>query len=279
VNQDQKLSGKRALITGAGTGIGRETALEFARQGAEVVVHYSHSDAGALAVVEEIRALNRRAVPLQADFAHPEEVLALGREAIKTFGGIDCLVNNAGISFTKPFLEVTSEQLDLLFHVNFYAQFLLTQQIARQMLDRGGAICNITSIHGLQGASEYALYSATKGAIIAFTRSIAVELAHRQVRVNAIAPGWVTVENYAKAIPNYDPQTESRDAERIIPAARPGKPIDIAKLAAFLCSPDADFIVGQTIAADGGSSALTSLKPDIRTETTARWGAGYVPGI
>jgi NAD(P)-dependent dehydrogenase (short-subunit alcohol dehydrogenase family) len=218
-------------------------------------------------------------VPLKADFAHPDEVLALGQKAIETFGQIDCLVNNAGISFAKPFFEVTPEQLDLLFHVNFYAQFLLTQQIARQMLDRGGAICNITSIHGFQGASDYSLYAATKGAIIAFTRSIAVELAHRRIRVNAIAPGWVTVENYAKAVPDYDPQAESRDAERMIPLGRQGQPIDIAKLVAFLCSSDADFIVGQTIVADGGSSVLTSLKPDFRTETAARWGTGYVPGI
>jgi NAD(P)-dependent dehydrogenase (short-subunit alcohol dehydrogenase family) len=147
------------------------------------------------------------------------------------------------------------------------------------MLDRGGAICNVTSIHGLQGASEYSLYAATKGAIIAYTRSIAVELAHRGIRVNAVAPGWVTVENYAKAIPDYDPNEEARIAAQMIPAARPGKPLDVAKLAAFLCSDDATFIVGQTIASDGGSSILTSLKPDFRTETTARWGAGYVPGI
>ena len=279
MTQDDKLTGKRALVTGAGTGIGREVALEFARQGANVAVHYSHSAAGALAVVEEIQAMKRHAVALPADFANPGDVAALGQKAVEALGGIDCLVNNAGISFAKPFFEIQPEQLDLLFHVNFYAQFLLTQQIARQMLDRGGAVCNITSIHGLQGASEYSLYSATKGAIIAYTRSIAVELAHRKVRVNAIAPGWVTVENYAKAIPNYDPQEESRAAGQMIPAARPGQPIDVARLAAFLCSDDADFIVGQTIAADGGSSVLTSLKPDFRGKTSAHWGIGYVPGI
>ena len=279
MNQDNRLSGKRALVTGAGTGIGREVALELARQGADVVVHYSHSETGAMAVVEEIHAMGRRAALLPADFARPDEVVALSQKAIEFLGGIDCLVNNAGISFAKPFLDVQPEQLDLLFHVNFYAQFLLKQQVARQMLDRGGAVCNITSIHGLQGASEYSLYAATKGAIIAFTRAIAVELAHRGIRVNAIAPGWVTVENYAKAIPNYDPEEESRAAEQLIPAGRPGKPLDIAKLAAFLCSDDAGFIVGQTIAADGGSSVLTSLKPDFRTETAARWGVGYVPGV
>jgi NAD(P)-dependent dehydrogenase (short-subunit alcohol dehydrogenase family) len=279
VTHNNKLTGKRAIVTGAGTGIGREVALELARQGADVVVHYSHSAEGAKTAVEEIQAMGHRAAAISADFARPDEVTALGPKAIEFLGGIDCLVNNAGISFAKSFFEVQADQLDLLFHVNFYAQFLLTQQVARQMLDCGGAVCNITSIHGLQGASEYSLYAATKGAIIAFTRAIAVELAHRGIRVNAIAPGWVTVENYAKAIPNYDPEEESRAAEQMIPAARAGSPLDIAKLAAFLCSDDAAFIVGQTIAADGGSSVLTSLKPDFRTETAARWGIGYVPGI
>jgi NAD(P)-dependent dehydrogenase (short-subunit alcohol dehydrogenase family) len=279
MNHDNRLAGKRALVTGAGTGIGREIALEFARQGADVCLHYSHSGDGALTAVEEIRALGRRAAALPADFAKPDEALALAQRAVEFLGGVDCLVNNAGISFTKPFLEIEPSQLDLLFQVNFFAQFFLTQQIVRQMLDRGGAVCNITSIHGLQGASEYSLYAATKGAIIAYTRSIAVELAHRGVRVNAVAPVWVTVENYAKAIPDYDPNDEARIASQMIPAARPGKPLDVAKLAAFLCSDDAVFIVGQTIAADGGSSILTSLKPDFRTETTARWGAGYVPGV
>jgi len=263
-------------VTGAG--IGREVALELARQGANVVVHYSHSAEGAISAVDEIRALGRRAAAIAADFARPDEVVVLGQKAVEFLGGVDCLVNNAGISFAKPFFEIQRDQLDLLFHVNFYAQFLLTQQVARQMLDGGGAVCNITSIHGLQGASEYSLYAATKGAIIAFTRAIAVELAHRGIRVNAIAPGWVTVENYAKAIPNYDAEEESRAAERVVPAARAGIPLDVAKLAAFLCSDDASFIVGQTIAADGGSSVLTSLKPDFRTETSARWGIGYVPG-
>ena len=279
MTQNNRLSGKRALVTGAGTGIGREVALELARQGADVAVHYSHSAAGAMAVVEEIRAMGRQAAALPADFARPHEVVALGRKAIEALGRVDCLVNNAGISFARPFFDVQPEQLDLLFHVNFYAQFLLTQQIAGQMLDRGGTVCNITSIHGLQGASEYSLYAATKGAIIAFTRAVAVELAHRGIRVNAIAPGWVTVENYAKAIPDYDPEEESRVAGQMIPAARAGRPLDVAKLAAFLCSDDAGFIIGQTIAADGGSSVLTSLKPDFRSETAARWGVGYVPGI
>jgi NAD(P)-dependent dehydrogenase (short-subunit alcohol dehydrogenase family) len=279
MTESGKFSGKKVLVTGSGTGIGRETALEFARQGADVVVHYSHSEQGALTAVAEIETMGRRAAALAADFAQVDRAIGLGERAVEFLGGIDCLVNNAGISFTKPFFEVEPGEFDLLFQVNLRAQFFLTQYVAQRMLERGGCVCNITSVHGIMGASEYALYAATKGAIVAYTRSIAVELAHRGIRVNAIAPGWVTVENYAKAIPGYDPRQEAEDAAKIIPLARAGKPIDIAKLAVFLCSEDADFIVGQTIAADGGSSALLSLKSDFRTPTTAHWGRGYVPNV
>ncbi len=275
-----KLAGKRALVTGAGTGIGREIALEFARQGADVALHYSHSDAGAKSAAAEILAMGRRATALPADFARLDEVAQLGEQALQFLGGIDCLVNNAGITFTRPFPAITPEQFDLLFAVNLRAQFFLTQRVVKDMrARRRGAVCNLSSVHGVQGASEYSLYAATKGAIIAYTRALAVELAHQGIRVNAVAPGWVTVENYARAIPDYDPAQEAQAAERMIPVGRAGKPVDIARLVAFLCSDEAEFIAGQAIVADGGSTALSSLKPDFRTATDARWGAGYVPGV
>jgi NAD(P)-dependent dehydrogenase (short-subunit alcohol dehydrogenase family) len=279
MDAERKLAGKTALVTGAGTGIGREIALEFARQGADVVLHYAHSDAGAKTAVAEIKGLGRQAVAFDADFDSVDEVARLGAAAIAFLGKVDCLVNNAGITFTQPFLEITPAQFDLLFHVNFRAQFLLTQRIVAQMLAHGGgAVCNLTSIHGLQGAPHYSLYAATKGAIIAWTRALAVEFAHQGVRINAIAPGWVTVENYAKAIPDYDPKQEQDAAASAIPAARAGSPRDIARLAAFLCSDDASFIVGQTVVADGGTTALSSLTADFRAHMSARWGIGYVPG-
>ena len=119
-----------------------------------------------------------------------EEAVRLGEQAMAFLGGIDCLVNNAGITFNKPFLEVTPEQFDRLYHVNIRAQFFLTQRVVKDMLTHGGgAICNITSIHGVSGAPEHSVYAGTKGAIIAYTRSLAVELAHKGIRVNAIAPG------------------------------------------------------------------------------------------
>jgi NAD(P)-dependent dehydrogenase (short-subunit alcohol dehydrogenase family) len=223
--------------------------------------------------------MGRKATALQANFDSVDEVVGLGSAAIDFLGGIDCLVNNAGISFNKPFSKVTREQFDVLYHVNIRAQFFLTQRVIAHMLEHGGgAICNITSIHGLQGAPEHALYAGTKGAIIAYTRALAVEVAHKGVRVNAIAPGHVVVDNYYKAIPGFSEDMNRRTASEKIPVGRPGTPHDIARLAVFLCSEDAEFVIGQTIVADGGTSALMSLISDFRTESTARFGVGYVPG-
>jgi len=275
-----KLAGRKALVTGSGTGIGREIALEFARQGADVVLHYAHSDAGATSAVGEIRKMGRNAAAFRANFDDVDEVVALGESALEFLDGVDCLVNNAGITFNKPFLKVTREQFDQMYHVNIRAQFFLTQRIVAEMEKRsGGAICNITSIHGVQGAPEHSVYAGTKGAIIAYTRSLAVELAHKGIRVNAIAPGWVTVENYYNVLPGFNEEDAKRDAAAKVPLGRSGVPLDIAKLAAFLCSDDAGYIVGQTIVADGGTTSLMSLISDFRNESSARFGKGYLPGV
>ncbi|MBI2844343.1 MAG: glucose 1-dehydrogenase [Armatimonadetes bacterium] len=277
---EQKLAGKRALVTGSGTGIGREVALEFARQGADVVLHYAHSDAGARSAVDEIQALGRRAEAFKANFDVVEEVVRLGDQAIEFLGGVDCLVNNAGITFNKPFLKVTPEQFDTLFHVNIRAQFFLTQRVVQDMMTHGGgAICNMTSIHGLQGAPEHSVYAGTKGAIIAYTRALGVELAHKGIRINAIAPGWVTVENYYKTIPGFNEEDAKKTAWEKVPLGRSGSTLEIAKLATFLCSDDSGYVVGQTIVADGGTSSLISLISDFRNESEAKFGLGYVPGI
>ena len=280
MNESGKLAGKRALVTGAGTGIGREIALEFARQGADVVLHYSHSPEGAQSAANEIQALGRRATVLEADFQNVGVATSLADSALDFLGGIDCLVNNAGITFNSPFLKIKPEHLDILLNVNFRVPFLLTQRMAEAMLQQGnGVICNLTSIHGLQGAPEHSAYAATKGAIIAWTRALAVELGHKGVRVNAIAPGWITVENYAKAIPGFDLQKAAEEARRKVPVARYGVPLDVARLATYLCSEDAGFITGQTFVVEGGTTALMSLISDFKTESAARFGTGYMPGV
>ncbi len=277
---EARLAGRKALVTGSGTGIGREIALECARQGADVVLHYAHNDAGALSAAEAIHALGRKTAVLQANFDDVDEVLTMGEEALDFLGGVNCLINNAGITFNKPFLKVTREQFDRMYHVNIRAQFFLTQLIVAEMEKRGGgAICNITSIHGVQGAPEHSVYAGTKGAIIAYTRALAVELAHKGIRVNAIAPGWVTVENYFNVLPGFNEQDARRDAAEKVPLGTSGVPLDIAKLAVFLCSDDARYIVGQTIVADGGTTSLMSLISDFRSESTARFGKGYLPDV
>ena len=276
----QATNSQRVLVTGSGTGIGREIALEFARQGADVVLHYSHSDAGARSAVQEIRALGRRAEAFQADFNDVTQARSLGQQAINFLGGVDCLVNNAGITFNRPFLKVIPEQFDAVYHVNIRAQFFLTQVVAEDMLKHGGgAVCNITSIHGVSGAPEHSVYAGTKGAIIVYTRSLAVELAHHGIRVNAIAPGWVTVENYSQAIPDFNETDARKVAYEKVPVGRSGEKVEIAKLAVFLCSEAAGYIIGQTIIADGGTTALMSLISDFRNPSTARFGTGYVPGV
>jgi NAD(P)-dependent dehydrogenase (short-subunit alcohol dehydrogenase family) len=275
-----KLEGKKALVTGSGTGIGREIALEFARQGADVVLHYAHSSAGAESAVKEILAMGRKATALPADFDRVDEVLQLADKALAFLGRIDCLVNNAGITFNRPFRRVTLEQFDRMFHVNIRAQFFLTQRVAEDMLQHGGgAVCNITSIHGVSGAPEHSVYAGTKGAIIAYTRTLAVELACQGIRVNAIAPGCVPVENYNKVLEGFDLEATKEWAKNAIPVGHVGTPFDIAKLAVFLCSDDAEFIVGQTIVADGGTTSLMSLISDFRNESSARFGIGYLPGV
>jgi NAD(P)-dependent dehydrogenase (short-subunit alcohol dehydrogenase family) len=137
----------------------------------------------------------------------------------------------------------------------------------------------VTSIHGVSGAPEHSVYAGTKGAIISYTRSLAVELAHKGIRLNAIAPGWVTVENYYKIIPGFNDADAAKVAAEKVPLGRSGLKIEIARLAIFLCSEDAGYIVGQTIIADGGTTSLMSLISDFRSRSTATFGKGYVPGV
>ncbi len=276
----QRLAGKRALITGSGTGIWREVALEFARQGADVVLHFAHSSEGAMSAVAEIEAMGHRAAALKANFADVDDVVALADGAIDFLGGIDCLVNNAGVTFNKPFLKVTREQFQTAYDINIRGQFFLTQRVVEDMLVHGGGvICNMTSVHGVAGAPEHSVYAGTKGAIIAYTRSLAVELAHKGIRVNAIAPGMVPVENYGKVDGGFNEDAAKEYAWNKIPLGRYGGTVEIAKLAVFLCSDEAGFIIGQTIVADGGTTSLMSLISDFRTEASNSLGKGYVPGI
>jgi 3-oxoacyl-[acyl-carrier protein] reductase len=275
--QIPSLREKNVLVTGSGTGIGREVGLEFARQGANVAFHYSSTKTGAVEAVKESLALGVKACVFQADFSRLDDVRRLGGEVLEEFGRIDILVNNAGITFNKPFLKVEPAQFEKIYDVNIRASFFLSQALVPAMIAAGkGAICNITSIHGIAGAAEHAAYAGTKGAIIAQTRALAVELAQHGVRVNAVAPGWIAVEGHYDAMPGYEEEAVKKIAYEKVPIGCYGLPLDVARLVAFVCSDAASYLVGQTLVLDGGTTALMSLLPDFRTESEARFGQKYL---
>ncbi len=280
MSKDGRLLGKKALVTGSGTGIGREVALEFARQGADVVLHYAHAVEGAESAVAEIQAMGRKAAVFKADFDRVDEVLQLAEQAISFLGQVDCLINNAGITFNRPFGRVTLEQFDRLYHVNVRSAVLPHPADRRRHVEarrRRGGQRHVDS-RRLRRA-EHSVYAGSKGAIIAYTRTLAVELAHKGIRVNAIAPGCIPVENYKKVLKGYDPVAAAEWASNAIPVGHAGTPLNIGRLAVFLCCEDAEFIVGQTIVVDGGTTSLMSLISDFRNESSAHFGAGYLPGV
>jgi len=271
----EKMKGKKVLITGSGTGLGRETALEFARQGATVVLHYAHSEAGAMSAVMEIQAIGGSAIALKADLRQTSEAIRLAREAMDFLGGIDILVNNAGITMTQEFDQVTPEQFDTLYNVNVRAPFFIMQTVLPMMEAAGnGVIINLSSVHGIRACKGHSVYAGTKGAIIAHTRELAVELAPKGIRVNAVAPGAVPVENQFKAAGTDD----FSDLGKLIPCGFPGQPIDIARTILFLASDDARYIAGQTIVVDGGATSWMSFSEGFN-DTGLRLGKGYVAGL
>jgi NAD(P)-dependent dehydrogenase (short-subunit alcohol dehydrogenase family) len=270
------MQGKRVLVTGSGTGIGQGVAMEFAREGADVVFHYAHSSQGALDGVEEARKLGVRAEAFKADFTSAEEARQLARQAVDFLGGMDILVNNAGITLNMPFEKVTVEQFDTLYHVNIRAMFFVTQTCLPAMLEhRQGVVINMSSVHAFEGVQEHSVYAGTKGAICSYTRQLAIELAPKGVRVNAIAPGAITVENHYKVVPGYDPAAMGQ----LIPAGFMGVPWDIARAAIFLASDDARYIIGQTLVVDGGTTSWMPFNDDFRQPLDSSFGLGYVPGV
>jgi NAD(P)-dependent dehydrogenase (short-subunit alcohol dehydrogenase family) len=271
----KRMEGKRVLVTGAGTGIGRAVGLEFAREGALVAFHYSHESGGAHSAVEEIRRNGGRAEIFHADLSEIDSLRTLGKDAISFLGGIDVLVNNAGISMNEPFENVTPEQFDLLYGVNIRGMFFLTQSVLPKMVEQGsGAIINMSSIQAMGGTGANSVYGSTKGAIVSFTRHLAIELAPKGIRVNAIAPGAIEVESYYEAIPDFDPAAFANK----IPAGIMGQPWDVARAVIFLASDDARYILGHTLIVDGGTTAWFAFSDDFRKPDTAVWGKGYVPG-
>jgi len=275
MEQNSRMTGKRVLVTGSGTGIGRGIALEFAREDAIVALHYSHSEEGAISAVRKIQQSGGKAAAFRADFTRLEETERLAQESVEFLGGLDVLVNNASITMNLPFEKVTPEQFDTLYHVNIRSPFFLTQAVLPALIHSGGAVVNISSIHAFEGYPGHSVYAGTKGAIVAYTRELAIELALKGVRVNAVAPGAIAVESHYALDPDYDPDANGE----LIPCGFEGKPLDIARAVIFLASEDARYIIGQTLIIDGGTTSWLPFSDAFRNRSVAPFGRGYVPGI
>ncbi len=267
------LAGRSVLVTGAGTGIGRGIAIACAEAGADVALHYFDEADGAATAATAIRALGRQAVTIRGDFRNLADVERVADEALRQLGSIDVLVNNAGITASAPCGEVTPEFFDTVFAVNVRAGYFLTTRLAPVLARRGGgSVINLASLHAFFGVREHSVYAATKGAIVALTAQLAVELAPIGIRVNAIAPGTCVGENHRATQPDAD----FIEAAKSLPAGYYCEPVEVGRLAVFLASSDGRYFVGQTLRFDGGYSALLPLGPDFRTPLGQRWGRRYL---
>ncbi|MFQ5899090.1 MAG: SDR family NAD(P)-dependent oxidoreductase [Candidatus Methylomirabilia bacterium] len=256
----ERLIGKVALVTGASRGIGKATALVFARHRAAVVVNYFKGREPAHKLVDEIRKAGGQAIAVRADVARTAEVQAMVEEALGRFGKIDVLVNNAGIFHGGNIQTLTEASLDEMIGVNVHGILHCTQAIAPQMIERRyGKIVNIASIAGLGTAlPDTTPYAATKGAIIALTKRLALELGPHGITVNAIAPGFIRTDMTVSS-----GQREEAEAGLVNLASRAmlgriGEPEDVAHSALFLASDEASFITGQVLTVDGGRTDFLS---------------------
>ena len=242
------LESKTALVTGASKGVGKGIALELARRGCGVAVNYNSDAAGAEATAEEVRALGRRAIAVQADVGLAGDVDRMFEEALRQFPRLDIVVNNAGMQTWKPLLDLEETEWDRVIRTNLKGCFLCTQRAGRHMRENGGgSIVNIGSGCNKIPFPNLSNYTASKGGIEMFTKSAAIELGKYGIRVNCVAPGAIEIERTKLESSDY-----AGTWAGLTPLGRVGQPLDVARAVAFLASESADFITGQTVWVDGG---------------------------
>ena len=250
MNTNQKLAGKVAIVTGASKGIGAAIATHLAAAGASVVVNYSSSKEGADRVVAEITSKGGKAVAVQANVAQKADIDRLFAETKTAFGRLDILVNNAGVYDFAPLEGVTEEHFHKQFNLNVLGLLLTSQKAVASFDASGGTIINISSVAAVRPAPGGSVYSATKAAVDAITKSLATELGPRKIRVNSLNPGMVETEGFHSAgIAGSDFQ---KTVEAQTPLGRIGQPDDIGPVAVFLASEDSGWITGQTLLVSGG---------------------------
>ena len=242
------LTGKNALVTGAGRGIGKAIALELAAKGAFVIVNYNGSKEAAEQTVAEIKAAGGDAVAYQGSVSDYEACGAMITALIKEYTHIDILVNNAGITRDGLLMKMSEEDFDAVINTNLKGCFNTIRHMSRYFLkQRAGKIINISSVSGILGNAGQANYSASKAGVIGLTKAVARELASRGINVNAVAPGFVETDMTDALSDSVKENLKSQ-----IPLGKIGHPQDIAKAVAFLASPDANYITGQVLSVDGG---------------------------
>lgn len=244
------LSGRTALVTGGSRGIGRAVSVLFARLGARVAVGYQRDQAAAEATLDEMRKAGSDGIALRADLADTNEARRLVDDAIGGLGSLDVVVVNHGIWKAAPIETMTDAQWNETLQVNLAGAFAVCQQAARHMIPRrAGTIIVVSSTAGQRGEARYSHYAASKGALLAFTRSLAAELAPHGIRVNGVAPGWVVTDMTRDAL--QAPDAAASLAK--IPLGRPGTPEEIAGPVAFLASDMASYLYGEVLAVNGGA--------------------------
>lgn len=239
---------KTVLITGASRGIGREIAIKFASEGYNVVLNYNSSESKAKTIAKYIQGMGVKCLLAKADVAVENEVIDMVNLALKQFGKIDVLVNNAGVSLSKLFQLTTTDEVARVFGVNTFGVINCSKAVVPSMVsEKAGKIINISSIWGKVGASMETIYSASKGAVIAFTMALAKELAPSNISVNCVCPGVIDTDMLLEYT-----EEDKTELKNQTPLNRLGTPQDVANAVYFLASDNATFITGQVITVDGG---------------------------